>query len=135
MVPARDLDSAPIIGQQVLSSAVHICQCVWQKVAIAIDNANETHEFMVTSSDGCFVRVRVLYGKSKNGDRVKAIQMIILRLSQVWVMLRLNVGRHCSGWSGILVYWKSAKQRLKMRADYVKEYLGVDRCWVGSGEG
>ena len=94
MIPACDFDSAPIVRQQVFSCAVHICQRVRQTVVGAVDDANETHELMVTSSYDRLVRVRVVDGKSKDGDGIKAIQMIILGLSQVGVMLRLNIGRH-----------------------------------------
>ena len=122
MIPARDLDSAPIIREQVLSCAVYICQRVWQTIISAVDNANETHELMIASSNGCMVRVWVVDGKSKDGERVKAIQMIILGLSQVGVMLRLNIGRHyfCLVFEGTRC-WRSRCLRCG--------------CWVESEKG
>lgn len=101
MIPARDLDSAPIVREQIVSCAVHLCYRVWQTIVGAIDDANETHELMVTCSDGCFVREGVVDGESKDSDGVKAIQMIILGFSHVRVMLRLNVRRHQNGCSAI----------------------------------
>ena len=97
MVSARDLDSAPIIREQVVSCAVHLRQRVWQTVVSAIDDADEAHKFMVSSFDGNFVRVRVVDAEAKDGDRIKAIQMIILGLSHIGVMLRVNTGRHFTG--------------------------------------
>ena len=56
---------------------------------------------MVASSDRGFVRDRVIDRKAKNGNRVKAIQLIVLGLSEVRVMLCLDVGRHGGVWVGV----------------------------------
>ena len=59
------------------------------------------HKRMVASSDRGFVGDGVINGKAKDGNGVKAVQLIIFGLSEVRVRLCLNVGRHGGEWVGV----------------------------------